>query len=83
MERTKYTDEVLDTRMQAIDKEFSRLFTETQELRREMRAGFSEVRGEIEGVRADLAAFRHQMLWLVGFLAVSLISLLGLAVLQQ
>ena len=76
MERTKYTDEVLDERMQAIDKEFNRLFTETQELRREMRAGFSEV-------RADLAAFRHQMMWAVGFLAVSLISLLSVAVLQQ
>ena len=82
MERVKYTDEVLDARMQAIDREFGRQLTEVQELRREMRAEFAAVRGEIAGVRSELAAFRHQMMWLVGFLAVSLISLLGAAVLQ-
>jgi archaellum component FlaC len=90
MERTKYTDAGLDTRVKAIEKEFTGLSSQTNALRREMRAGFSEVRGEIEGVRADvrgvradLAAFRSQMMWLVGFPAVSLVSLLGVAVLQQ
>jgi phage-related protein len=111
MERTKYTDDVLDTRMKAIDNEFSRVSGELHELRREMRAGFSElrgeiagvrddlrgeiagvrddlrgeisgVRGEIAGVRTELASFSHQMFWLVGFLAISLVSLLGVAVLQ-
>jgi hypothetical protein len=81
MERTKWTDKRLDERMRAIDKESSRTSTEVRELRREMRAGFKDLRGEIAGVRAELGAFHRQMIWLVGFLAVSLVSLLGFAVL--
>lgn len=82
MERTKWTGQLLDERMRAIDREFSRISTEVRELRREMRAEFIELRGEIAGVCSELGAFHHQMMWLVGFLAVSLVSLLGLAVLR-
>ena len=107
MERTKYSDDVLDARMTGIDDSHKRLSAESTELRREMRGGFGEIRAEMAGLRGEmgavrvelaglradgavqtlalrgeLASFRNQMMWLVGFLAVSLVSLLGVAVLQ-
>jgi hypothetical protein len=82
MDRTRYTDDVLDARMKAIDENFERLFTESRELRQEMRAGFADLRGEIAGIRTDLGRFQHLVMWLIGALAVSLVSLLGTAVLQ-
>ena len=104
MDRTRYTDDVLDERMKAIDENFERLVVEAREFRQEMRTGFSELRreilsgqdalrseivglgnelrGEIAGVRADLWRVQHQVMWFVGALAVSVVGLLGAAVLQ-
>ena len=65
MDRVRWTDDVLDERMAAMDGKFDRIFDELHasrgemragfsELRGEMRAGFSELRGEIGGVRDEL-----------------------------
>ena len=55
MERTKWTDDLLDARMGSIDKQQDRLFQEIQILR-------TEVHREISGVRAELATFRQQVI---------------------
>ena len=75
MERTKWTDDLLDARMGSIDKQQDRLFQEIQILR-------TEVHREISGVRAELATFRQQVIWLIGGLAVSLAGMLGAGVIQ-
>ena len=90
MERTKWTDERIDERMAAIDQSFDReseairdLGREIRELRDEMRSGFSELRVEIAGCRADLWAFQKQVLSIVAGLAIALIGLLGAFVAAQ
>jgi hypothetical protein len=55
MERAKWTDDLIDERMAAMDEKFDRLFTEVREFRQEMRAGFSELRSENVGLRRDIA----------------------------
>jgi len=75
MERTRWTDELIDERMQAIDENFDRLFTELLTLRQEMHAGFSEL-------RAEMVAFHRQVTLIVAGLAVALIGLLGAIVAQ-
>jgi hypothetical protein len=54
MERTKWTDDLLDQRMASMDEKFELLFTETRCLRKEMSSGFSDLRREIAGVRDEL-----------------------------
>jgi hypothetical protein len=76
MERTRWTDDVLDGRMKSIDEKFDRLFGELHELRLEMRAGFSELRGEI------VALHRQTTVIASGF-AVGLLGLLGAVVATQ
>jgi hypothetical protein len=83
MERVRWTDERIDERMAAIDDTFDRVFRELHTLREEMRAGFAELRGEIGGVRSDLAASHRQMTRIVAMLALSLIGLLGVLVAAQ
>ena len=90
MERTKWTDERIDERMAAIDQRFDReseairdLGREIRDLRDEMRSGFSELRVEIAGCRADLWAFQKQVLPIVAGLAIALIGLLGAFVAAQ
>jgi hypothetical protein len=41
---------------QSMDEKFDRLFSETRELRAEMRAGFSELRGESARLREEVRA---------------------------
>jgi hypothetical protein len=41
MERTKWTDDMLDQRFASMDDKFDLLFPEIRELRREMRDGFA------------------------------------------
>jgi hypothetical protein len=53
MERTKWTDDLLDQRMASMDEKFELLFTETRCLRKEMSSGFSDLRREIAGVRDE------------------------------
>jgi hypothetical protein len=65
MERTKWTDDLLDQRFATMDEKFELLFSEIRLLREEMRAGFAELRkemhagfaalrGEITGLRSEL-----------------------------
>jgi hypothetical protein len=75
MERTRWTDDLIDERMGSIDKKLDRLYEESQALR-------SELNREIGGVRAELVTFRNQVMWLLGGLTVSLVGLLGAAVIQ-
>jgi len=73
MERGRWTDEVLDERMRAIDDKFERLFGELQTLRVEMREGFAEL-------RAEMVAFHRHVTRIVAGQVVALIGLLGVFV---
>ncbi len=74
MERTAWTDDRLDDRMEAIDKNFGRLFLELRELRVEMRSEFAALRG-------DLAATQRQMTRIAAGFAMGLLGVLLAAVL--
>jgi hypothetical protein len=50
MERVKWTDDLIDERMAAIDEKFDRQFEETRALREEVRSGFSELRAEMRAL---------------------------------
>jgi hypothetical protein len=54
MERTKWTDEMLDQRFAAMDEKSELLFSELRLLREEMRAGFADLRVEMAGLRTEL-----------------------------
>jgi hypothetical protein len=86
MERTKWTDDMLDQRFVAMDEKFELLFAELRLLRQEMNAGFAAIRAEMGGlrteVRAELAAhraevlaFHRQILYVVVTLWVGLLAL--------
>jgi len=51
MERAKWTDDLIDERMAAIDQKFDRQFDETRALREEVRSGFSELRAEMRALQ--------------------------------
>ncbi len=57
MERMAWTDERLDDKFDAIDRRFDRVDAELLELRREMHAGFTELRGEIGALRQMIFRF--------------------------
>jgi hypothetical protein len=97
MERTKWTDDLIDERMGSIDDKLARLLQETQTLRSELHREIGAVRTdlgreigavradfgrEVGGLRAELVTFRNQVMWLLGGLVVSLVGLLGAAVIQ-
>jgi hypothetical protein len=51
MERTAWTDNGLDDLSRRTDAGFERVDRDIRELRRDMNAGFADVRGEINGLR--------------------------------
>ena len=51
MERTTWTDERLDDLSRRMDTGFERVDRDIRDLRSEMRAGFVDVRSEINGLR--------------------------------
>ena len=51
MERVKWTDERLGERFGSIDRTLDRIDRDIRDLRTEMRTGFAELRGEINGLR--------------------------------
>ena len=65
MERTKWTDDLLDERMATVDEKFGQLRTETESLRNDMNAGFAELRSEMHDgfgeMRAGFASVRAEM----------------------
>jgi hypothetical protein len=81
MERSTWTDERLDDRFDQIDRRFDRVDAEIRDLRLETRAGFAELRGEMEtlgsGLRGEIEALRSTMLRLYGG---SLVAMFGLIV---
>jgi hypothetical protein len=77
MKRARWTDDLLDHRMAAMDEKFDRLFIETRAVREEMRVGFSELRGEISELRRDLLAFQRHVTLIVAAFAVGLLGLLS------
>jgi hypothetical protein len=52
MERVTWTDERLDDLSRRMDTGFERVDRDIRDLRGEMRAGFVDVRGEIDGLRS-------------------------------
>jgi hypothetical protein len=52
MERVAWTDERLDDLSRRMDVGFERVDRDIRDLRSEMRAGFVDVRGEIDGLRS-------------------------------
>ncbi len=58
MERVTWTDERLDDRFDGLDGRFDRVDAELLQLRREMQDGFGVVRGELAGVRNEVADLR-------------------------
>ena len=93
MERAKWTDDLIDERMAAIDEKFDRQFEETRALRGEVRSGFSELGAEMRALQQrmdagfseqhhEMLAFHRQMLFIVAGFVVALIGLLGALVAQ-
>ena len=52
MERVAWTDERLDELSRRMDSGFERVDREIRDLRGEMRAGFVDVRGEVDALRS-------------------------------
>lgn len=86
MERVKWTDDLIDERMTAIDNNFDRQLEE-------MRSGFSELRAEMAALRQrvdagfseqyhQMLAFQRQLIFIVAGLVVALIGLLSAVVAQ-
>jgi hypothetical protein len=91
MERTKWTDDLLDHRFAAMDEKFELLYSEIRDLREEMQAGFAELRREMAGLRTELlgqmALDRAQVVGvhrlmnvMMGTALVSVVGLLGVLV---
>jgi hypothetical protein len=70
MERLRWTDEMMDMRMAAMDEKFDRLFDELH-----------SVRWDIADVRRDLVGFRDRVTLIMAGLVVGLLGVLGGAVL--
>jgi hypothetical protein len=81
MERVKWTDDLLDERMTAIDKAFDRQSEELRLLREEMRADFAELRSAMRAgfaeLRAELAAVHRQLVLVLTAFGVGVLGLLG------
>jgi hypothetical protein len=81
MERAKWTDDLIDERMAAIDEKFDRQFEELRMLREEMRTGFAELRSEMRGgfaeLRVEIVAVQRQLILILTAFAVGLLGLLG------
>jgi hypothetical protein len=88
MERIKWTDDLLDQRMAAMDEKFDRVFEELRMLRgemnglrREMNGGFSELRAEMNAgfseLRAQIVALHRQQTVILSGFVVGLLGLLG------
>jgi hypothetical protein len=81
MERVKWTDDLLDERMTAIDKAFDRQSDELRLLREEMRADFAELRHEMRAgfaeLRAEIAAVHRQLVLVLTAFGVGVLGLLG------
>jgi hypothetical protein len=80
VERTKWTDDLLDQRFGAMDEKLELLFCEIRHLREEMRAGFAGLRDEMATDRAQVVALHRQMNAMTGTALVAVISLLGVLV---
>jgi hypothetical protein len=61
MERVKWTDDLIDERMTAIDEKFDRQLEETRALREEVRSGFSDVRAGFSELRGEMQALQHRV----------------------
>ncbi len=72
MRRVRWTDERIDERMAAMEEKFDRLFDEVR-----------DVRGELAAFRAEFSAFHRQVIVILAALAISLVGVLGAAVLTQ
>ena len=70
MERVKWTDNLIDERMTALDKALDRQSEELRLLREEMRAGFAEL-------RAETAAVHRQLVLVLTAFGVGVLGLLG------
>jgi hypothetical protein len=93
MERTKWTDDLLDERFGTMDEKSDLLFSESRAirdevagLRTEMHAGFASLRTELStqllADRENVAALHRQVLALHGGALVAVIGLLGVLVAQ-
>ena len=71
MERVQWTDERLEERFGSLDKTLDRVDRDIRDLRTEMRAGFSELRGELRG---DIERLRVLMYRLFGGLIVAMVA---------
>jgi hypothetical protein len=75
MERTKWTDDMLDQRFASMDEKFDLVFSELRLLREEMHAGFAALRAEMAQLRSEMIGFHRQVLYVVLTLWVGLIAL--------
>ena len=91
MERTKWTDDMIDQRFAAMDEKSDLLFSEIRLLREEVRAGFAALRGEMTGLRSELVnqmaidrtqviALHRQMNRMLATALVAVVGLLGVLV---
>ncbi len=76
MERVRWTDERLDEKMAATDREFDLLRDDLRGFRSEVHAEFREFRAEVQAefrdVRADLNRFQDRMVQ-IGFALVTVL----------
>ena len=88
MERSAWTDERLDDKMNAIDNAFDRSFAEMRtsraelreemaELRAEMRAGFAEMRVGFAEVRTEILALHRQLTLVTVAFGVGMLGIVG------
>jgi chromosome segregation ATPase len=73
MERTKWTDDLLDERLATVDEKLGHLQSEVTSLRKDMNTGFADLRAEMHAgfeslasdlrseIRADFAGLRTEM----------------------
>jgi len=91
MERTKWTDDMLDERLATVDKQFAKLSGEIASLRKEMlegfaglraemQAGFAALRAEMAADRAQVSALHRQLNTMMGTALVAALGLLGVLV---
>jgi hypothetical protein len=91
MDRTRWTDDMLDQRFAAMDERLELLFAEIRllreemragftELREEMRVGFGELRSEMAADRAQAVALHRQLNAMMGTALVAALGLLGVLI---
>ena len=56
MERTKWTDDLLDERLATVDEKLGHLQSEVTSLRKDMNAGFADLRAEMHAGFESLAS---------------------------